>query len=192
MTHSLAFPVRFHYISLSVADLAGQQRWYQQTLGFTEVIEQFEIPDPPVRTAVLQTADGPASSSSSGRVPRATTSSGIRWTPCAASAAGTGREVDHLDETHSRLVQAGAGPVWPHADAVATEARFADVADAERQLDRTHPATGGELCGRGGGGCVPGRLSFVGDEFVGVLPDPDPQAFGIVADRALLFLTQLA
>jgi catechol 2,3-dioxygenase-like lactoylglutathione lyase family enzyme len=45
-------------VSLSVGDLAAQRRWYAEALGFTEVIEEFELPDPPVRTAVLQSPGG--------------------------------------------------------------------------------------------------------------------------------------
>jgi catechol 2,3-dioxygenase-like lactoylglutathione lyase family enzyme len=58
MTGTPPLRVRFHHVSLSVADLAAQRRWYAEALGFTEVIEQFELPEPPVRTAVLESASG--------------------------------------------------------------------------------------------------------------------------------------
>jgi catechol 2,3-dioxygenase-like lactoylglutathione lyase family enzyme len=45
---------RFHYVSLSVADLDAEQRWYQQALGLTDVMERFELPEPAVRTVVLR------------------------------------------------------------------------------------------------------------------------------------------
>lgn len=48
--------VRFHHVSLSVADLAAQEAWYGAALGLTEVEERIEMPDAGVRTAVL--ADG--------------------------------------------------------------------------------------------------------------------------------------
>ena len=54
----MPFPVRFHHVSVSVADLDAQRRWYADALGFTEVIEQFEVPEAGVRTAVVQTAGG--------------------------------------------------------------------------------------------------------------------------------------
>ena len=50
--------VRFHHVSLSVADLDTQQSWYQRVLGFTEVVEQFALPEPPVRTVVLRSSGG--------------------------------------------------------------------------------------------------------------------------------------
>ena len=58
MTSTAPLRARFHHVSLSVADLGAQRRWYAEALGFTEVIEQFELPEPPVRTVVLQSHDG--------------------------------------------------------------------------------------------------------------------------------------
>src|SRR5882757_2098104 len=58
MTSTPPLRVRFHHVSLSVADLAAQRRWYAEALGFTEVTEQFELSDPPVRSVVVQSASG--------------------------------------------------------------------------------------------------------------------------------------
>ena len=41
-----------------MADLDAQQSWYQEALGLYEVVEQFELPEPPVRTVVLRAANG--------------------------------------------------------------------------------------------------------------------------------------
>src|SRR5260370_39725142 len=48
----------FHHVSLSVADLGTEQHWYQQVLGLGEVVERFELPEPPVRTVVLRAPSG--------------------------------------------------------------------------------------------------------------------------------------
>src|SRR6266851_4300008 len=50
--------LRFHHVSLSVADLDAQQDWYARSLGLTQVIERFELPEPRVRTVVLQAPNG--------------------------------------------------------------------------------------------------------------------------------------
>lgn len=58
MTSTPSLRVRFHHVSVSVADLAAQRRWCAEALGFTEVVEQFELPEPPVSTVVLESAGG--------------------------------------------------------------------------------------------------------------------------------------
>ncbi len=50
--------IRFHHVSLSVADLATQCDWYRAALGFTEVIERYELSQPPVHAVVLQAGNG--------------------------------------------------------------------------------------------------------------------------------------
>jgi catechol 2,3-dioxygenase-like lactoylglutathione lyase family enzyme len=52
------FTASFHHVSLSVADLDAEQRWYQQALDLHAVVEQFELSDPPVRTVVLRAPSG--------------------------------------------------------------------------------------------------------------------------------------
>ncbi|MEV8345202.1 VOC family protein [Streptomyces niveus] len=53
-----AITPRRHHISPSVADLDRQAIWCQQVLGFEAIIEQYEVPEPPVRTVVLEARTG--------------------------------------------------------------------------------------------------------------------------------------
>ena len=135
MTSTAAFQAHFHHVCLSVADLDAQQRWYRQALGFTEVIEQFKLPEPPVRTAVLQAASGIRVE----LIERAGSRRGeVLGDPLdTARAQGYGHwalEVDDLDDAYGRLTQVGAEAVWPPADAVQPGARFAYVKDPEGNL----------------------------------------------------------
>jgi catechol 2,3-dioxygenase-like lactoylglutathione lyase family enzyme len=129
------FQVRFHHVSLSVADLAAQRRWYQEALGFTEVIEQYEIPEPPVRTAVLQAGNGVRIE----LIERAGSARVEEYGDPLDTLRGQGYghwalEVDDLDSAYERLNGLGAQPVWPPADAVRPGARFAYVKDPEGNL----------------------------------------------------------
>jgi catechol 2,3-dioxygenase-like lactoylglutathione lyase family enzyme len=127
--------VRFHHVSVSVADLDAQQRWYADALGFTEVIEQFEVPEAGVRTAVVQTIGGT-------RIELIERAGSTRPETFAdpmdiLRAQGYGHwalEVDDLDATYTHLTGAGAQPVWPPADAVQPDARFGYVKDPEGNL----------------------------------------------------------
>jgi catechol 2,3-dioxygenase-like lactoylglutathione lyase family enzyme len=127
--------VRFHHVSLSVANLDTQKSWYQQTLGFTDLVEEFQLPDPPVRTAVLQTPNGT-------RVELIEHAESTRDKTYAdpletTRAQGYGHwalEVGDLDATFTHLTANGAEPIWPPADAVAPGARFAYVKDPEGNL----------------------------------------------------------
>ena len=127
--------IRFNHVSISVADLDAQVAWYQRALGFAEVVEQYELPEPPVRTAVLQAAPGirielieRGGSERTGeyRDPLdMTRSQGYgHWAV----------DVDDLDTAFRWLLDAGATEVWPPADAVAPGARFAYVKDPEGNL----------------------------------------------------------
>jgi catechol 2,3-dioxygenase-like lactoylglutathione lyase family enzyme len=131
----MSFPVRFHHVSVSVADLDAQQRWYADALGFTEVVEKFEVPEAAVRTAVLQTADGVRieliERAGSARTETFTDPMDV------LRAQGYGHwalEVDDLDAAFTRLTGSGAQPVWPPADAVRPGARFGYVKDPEGNL----------------------------------------------------------
>ncbi|WP_406637601.1 VOC family protein [Amycolatopsis sp. WGS_07] len=131
----MPFPVRFHHVSVSVADLGAQQRWYAEALGFTEVVETFEVPEAGVRTAVVQTAGGVRLEliERAGSTRPATFDDPMD----ALRAQGYGHwavEVDDLDAAYARLTGAGAQPVWPPADAVQPGARFAYVKDPEGNL----------------------------------------------------------
>jgi catechol 2,3-dioxygenase-like lactoylglutathione lyase family enzyme len=126
--------IRFNHVSISVADLDAQVAWYQRALGFAERVEQYELPEPPVRTAVLQAAPGIRieliERGGSGRTGEYSDpldmarSQGYRhWAV----------DVDDLDAAYAWLLDAGATEVWPPADAVAP-ARFAYVKDLEGNL----------------------------------------------------------
>jgi hypothetical protein len=58
MSTPASWRIRFDHVSISVADLDAQVAWYQQAFGFAKVVERYELPEPPVRTAVLQAALG--------------------------------------------------------------------------------------------------------------------------------------
>jgi catechol 2,3-dioxygenase-like lactoylglutathione lyase family enzyme len=125
---------RSHHIAVSVADLDMQQRWYQQALGLDEVVEQFELPEPRVRTVVLLAANGlrielierEGSTAQAFRDPleAARTQGFSHWA----------LEVEDLDQTFAALSAMGAQPVSPPAPAVQPGARFAYVRDPEGNL----------------------------------------------------------
>jgi catechol 2,3-dioxygenase-like lactoylglutathione lyase family enzyme len=130
----MAVSARFHHVSLSVADLDAQQRWYQQTLGLTEVVERFDLPSPRVRTVVLRAPNGlrvelierEGSTGQTFRDPLET-----------ALSQGYGHwalEVEDLDQTFSAVSTAGAQWVSPPAAALQPGARFAFVRDPEGNL----------------------------------------------------------
>jgi catechol 2,3-dioxygenase-like lactoylglutathione lyase family enzyme len=126
---------RFHHVSLSVADLVAQQRWYAEALGFTEVTEQFELSDPPVRTVVMESGDGVRVE----LIERAGSARTEVFGDPLEKLLGQGYghwalAVDDLDAAFARLTEAGAAAVWPPADAVQPGARFAYVKDPEGNL----------------------------------------------------------
>ncbi|WP_326948978.1 VOC family protein [Amycolatopsis sp. NBC_01307] len=127
--------IRFHHVSVSVADLDAQRRWYAGALGFTEVVEEFEVPEAGVRTAVLQTPGGVRIE----LIARAGSARAETFTDPmdVLRAQGYGHwalEVDDLDDAFAGLTSAGAEPVWPPADAVRPGARFGYVKDPEGNL----------------------------------------------------------
>src|SRR5580704_10880707 len=135
MTGTPPLRVRFHHVSLSVADLAAQRLWYAGALGFTEVIEQFELPEPPVRTVVLQSHDGVRVE----LIERAGSARAEVFGDPLDTLRGQGYghwalEVEDLDAAFARLAKSGAETVWPPADAVQPGARFAYVKDPEGNL----------------------------------------------------------
>jgi catechol 2,3-dioxygenase-like lactoylglutathione lyase family enzyme len=127
--------IRFDHVSISVSDLNAQVAWYRHALGFAEVVEQYELPEPPVRTAVLQAASGirieMIERGGSGRTGEYSDPLDI------TRSQGYGHwavDVDDLDVAFAWLLDAGASEVWPPADAVAPGARFAYVKDPEGNL----------------------------------------------------------
>jgi catechol 2,3-dioxygenase-like lactoylglutathione lyase family enzyme len=135
MTSTPPLHVRFDHVSLSVADLAAQRRWYAEALGFTEVTEQFELPDPPVRTVVLESGSGARVE----LIERAGAARTEVFDDPLDTLRGLGYAhwalaVDDLDTAFARLVGLGAEAVWPPAAAVQPGARFAYVKDPEGNL----------------------------------------------------------
>jgi glyoxylase I family protein len=127
--------VRFHHISLSVADLTAQEAWYGSAFGLTHVDERLEMPEAGVRTVVLSDAadlrvefvERP------GSIPVAPAD------PFAATAAQTfthlALEVSDLDAAFARLTgECGAITVSSPAPGVTEGMRYAYVADPEGNL----------------------------------------------------------
>ncbi|HUN36383.1 MAG TPA: VOC family protein [Trebonia sp.] len=132
---TLPVEVRFHHVSLSVADLDAQQSWYQRVLGFADVIEQFSLPEPPVRTVVLRSAAGLRLE----LIERTGSARTEEYGDPLDTLRGQGYghwavEVADLDGAFTTITSHGGQPVWPPADAVEPGARFAYVKDPEGNL----------------------------------------------------------
>ncbi|WP_344313695.1 VOC family protein [Fodinicola feengrottensis] len=121
--------------SLSVADLNAQRAWYQRALGLHEVIEEFQLDEPAVRTVVLRSGSGVRLE----LIERAGASRNRDYVDPldAASTLGFGHwavSVRDLDAAFAAIVAAGGVGVWPPVDAVQPGARFAYVKDPEGNL----------------------------------------------------------
>lgn len=124
-----------HHTSLSVADLDAQRTWYQQALGLHDVIEEYQLDDPAVRTVVLQSGSGV-------RLELIERSGASRTRTFAdpldaAATLGFGHwavSVRDLDAAFAAITAAGGSGVWPPAAAVQPGARFAYVKDPEGNL----------------------------------------------------------
>jgi catechol 2,3-dioxygenase-like lactoylglutathione lyase family enzyme len=132
---TISFSASFHHVSLSVADLDVALAWYQEALGLEDVVERFEIPEPLVRTAVLQARNGLRVEliERAGSVrPR-----GFDDALDATRTQGYGHwaiEVEDLEQAFGHLASLGAQTVsWP-APAVQPGSRFAYVKDPEGNL----------------------------------------------------------
>jgi catechol 2,3-dioxygenase-like lactoylglutathione lyase family enzyme len=124
-----------HHTSLSVAELETQQSWYQQVLGLTEVVEEYQLDEPAVRTVVLRSPGGVCLE----LIERAGSVRDREFADPldASSSLGFGHwavSVDDLDEAFAAITAAGGTAVWPPADAVQPGARFAYVKDPEGNL----------------------------------------------------------
>lgn len=127
--------VRFHHISLSVADLPAQEAWYGGAFGLTQVDERVEIPEAGVRTVVLSNASDLRVEfvERSGSTPVAHTD------PFAATAVQTfthlALQVRDLEAAFTRLTgECGAASVSLPAPGASEGMRFAYVADPEGNL----------------------------------------------------------
>jgi catechol 2,3-dioxygenase-like lactoylglutathione lyase family enzyme len=99
------------------------------------VTEEFELPEPPVRTVVLESAGGVRVE----LIERAGAARAAVFGDPPDTLRGLGYahwalEVDDLDAAFAPLVGLGAERVWPPADAVQPGARFAYVKDPEGNL----------------------------------------------------------
>jgi len=124
-----------HHTSLSVADLDAQRAWYQRALGLHEVVEEFQLDEPAVRTVVLRSGSGVRLE----LIERAGATRHRAYADPldAASTLGFGHwavSVRDLDAAFDAIVAAGGVAVWPPADAVQPGARFAYVKDPEGNL----------------------------------------------------------
>jgi catechol 2,3-dioxygenase-like lactoylglutathione lyase family enzyme len=130
----MSIGANFHHVSLSVADLDAEQRWYQQGLGLDEVVEQVELIEPSVRTVVLRAPNGLRVE----LIERAGSRAQTFADPLeAAQTQGYGHwalEVDDLDAAFALLSAAPGQPVSAPAPAVRPGDRFAYVKDPEGNL----------------------------------------------------------
>jgi catechol 2,3-dioxygenase-like lactoylglutathione lyase family enzyme len=130
----MSISASFHHVSLAVADLDAEQRWYQQVLGLDEVLERVVLPDPPVRTVVLRAGNGLQVE----LIERAGFRPQTFSDPLdAAQTQGYGHwavEVEDLDAAFALLSAAPGQAVSPPAPAVQPGARFAYVKDPEGNL----------------------------------------------------------
>ncbi|HWG24075.1 VOC family protein [Actinospica sp.] len=128
--------VRFHHISLSVADLAAQEAWYGGAFGLTHVDERLEMPEAGVRTVVLSDATAAVRVEF---VERPASSPVAHTDPFAATAAQTfthlALQVANLDAAFARLTgECGAATVSPPAPGVTEGMRYAYITDPEGNL----------------------------------------------------------
>jgi catechol 2,3-dioxygenase-like lactoylglutathione lyase family enzyme len=130
----MAVIARPHHVSLSVGDLDAQRRWYQEALGLSEVVEQFELPEPRVRTVVLRAPNGLRLELIEREGSKAQAFSDPLETTLNQGFAHWALEVEDLDQGFAALSAAGAQEVSPPAPAVQPGARFAYVRDPEGNL----------------------------------------------------------
>lgn len=127
--------VRFHHISLSVADLTAQEAWYGSAFGLTQVDERLELPEAGVRTVVLSDAAGLRVEF----VERSGSSPAAPADAFAATAVQTfthlALQVPDLDAEFARLTgECRAAPVSPPAPGATGGMRYAYIADPEGNL----------------------------------------------------------
>jgi catechol 2,3-dioxygenase-like lactoylglutathione lyase family enzyme len=127
--------LRFDHVNISVTDLDAQEEWYSEALGLSRVVERVEIPDPPVRTVILEAPEGlrveliERKGSSRASVP---------GDPLEASETlGYGHwalRVEDLGAIFDQLTAGGASVVSAPAEAATPGGRFAYVKDPEGNL----------------------------------------------------------
>ncbi|MFD3483269.1 VOC family protein [Streptomyces sp. NPDC058665] len=127
--------VRFHHISLSVADLSAQEAWYGDAFGLTRVEERLEMPEAGLRTVVLSDGAGLRVEF----VQRPGSAPASYTDPFAATAVQTfthlALQVPDLDAVFARLTtECGATQVSSPGPGVSEGMRYAYVADPEGNL----------------------------------------------------------
>lgn len=127
--------VRFHHVSLSVADITAQEAWYGSAFGLVHVDERLEMPEAGVRTVVLSDAAGLRVEF----VQRPGSSPAAPADPFAATAVQTfthlALQVQDLEAEFARLTgECAAVPVSPPAPGVTEGMRYAYIADPEGNL----------------------------------------------------------
>ncbi|GHH78751.1 hypothetical protein GCM10018793_30060 [Streptomyces sulfonofaciens] len=125
----------FHHISVSVADLAAQERWYGTAFGLTDVEERLDLPEAGVRTVVLRNAAGLRVEFTE----RAGSAPLRHADPYAATALQTfahlALRVADLDAAFAHLTgECGAAQVSPPAPGATGGMRYAYVHDPEGNL----------------------------------------------------------
>jgi catechol 2,3-dioxygenase-like lactoylglutathione lyase family enzyme len=127
--------VRFHHISLSVADLTAQEAWYARAFGLAQVEERLQLPEAGVRTVVLSNAAGVRVEF----VERPGSSPVAPADAFAATAAQTfthlALQVNDLDAEFAQLTGTfGAASIETPANGVSEGMRYAYIADPEGNL----------------------------------------------------------
>jgi len=135
MPPSVDLNLSVHHTSLSVADLDAQRTWYQTALGLRNVVEEYELEAPAVRTAVLESDNGVRLE----LIERAGSTRHRTYVDPLDAAASQGYghwalTVGNLDDAFGLITASGGTAVWPPAPAVQPGARFAYVKDPEDNL----------------------------------------------------------
>ncbi|WP_328459435.1 VOC family protein [Streptomyces sp. NBC_00448] len=126
---------RFHHVSLSVADLPAQERWYGAAFGLDQVEERVDLPAAGVRTAVLSDGRGLRVE----LIERSGSRPVSHPDPMAAAADRTfghlALQVPDLDAAFAHLTgDCGARTVSPPAPGATAGMRYAYVHDPEDNL----------------------------------------------------------
>ena len=124
-----------HHTNLAVADLDAQRAWYQRALGLHEVIQEYQLDEPALRTVQLRSSSGVVFE----LIERAgaTRHRDFADPLDAANTLGYGHwavSVRDVDTAFATIVAAGGIPVSPPADALEPGSRFAYVKDPEGNL----------------------------------------------------------
>ncbi len=127
--------MRLHHAGVSVADLDAMVAWYGAALGLA-VEDRFEVPDAGLRGAMMA-APGALRVELLERAGSEPVARDLSSPPAALLVRGWGHialEVEDLDGTFARLVEAGAAVVWDPRPAPVPGMRMAYLRDPEDNL----------------------------------------------------------